>query len=562
MKIRIGMKIMIAFGVIIALIFMVSIAGITGLNTLNADYEIIVEERLPVANMVEHTRALALEQVAAVRGYIIYREAGYLSLYAGLNKAFEQYLQEVDLKVKTQESKDLLNQLYAEHDAYDQKAQDVLALVTKGDIDGAVKLASEIKYHVDNMKKITDDMIAWVGSVNEATYDEIQTEMRNILIIISVLVALALIGSIAIAIYLNKAIAKPIIEISKIAEKIASGDLTQEVPHIKSKDEIYDLGQAFKLMINNLNGLIRSVNAVSQDMVASSEELAASSEEVTRQSEQTAMTISDLAKGSTDQVVSSELGNVKIKQMLEGLNDIIKEMVHTDGIAQNAKSDVESGQSSVRIQESKMNDNKQMSEQVSLSISELAEKSSEIGQILEVIRSIAGQTNLLALNAAIEAARAGEAGKGFAVVADEIRKLAEQSSLSAQQIGEIIKAVQTNVASVVTLTDQSKVIVGEQMLALSDTITAFNKISNVVDTVTEKVGGVAEASKKLGLSAAEIEDAITEISCVAEEAAAGTQELAASVEEQTSTIMQVSMAAEDLSTLANTLQTNVMKFQI
>jgi len=562
MKITIGSKLLITFTLITSLISLVSLIGITGLNSMGKEYSGIVETNMPVENLVNESSALTLEQVAAVRGYIIYKEESYVSLYADLNKEIDLNYQEIDSKLTTQESRDFLKHLKVEHTAYDQGAQQVLDLVSQGKMEDAIKLAGEIKSHVTNIKEITANWSNWVKSVNEGIKSSIELNMKNRLILISFLVVLSLSGSLLIGLYLTRTIAKPIKLISKLAGKISDGDLTQAVPKIKSHDELFDLGEAFKLMINNLHDLITNVNDASQELVASSEELAASSEEVTKQSEQTAFTVSDLAKGSTDQAESSEKGNIRIKQMIEGLDGIVKEMINSEEMGQNANKVVENGQKSVKYQESKVIENTQMSGQVSLAILQLSEKSDEINQILEVIRSIATQTNLLALNAAIEAARAGDAGRGFSVVADEIRKLAEQSAFSAEQIGKIIKEVQTSIDGVVTLTEQSKMLVSEQTLALNETINAFDKISTVVVDITQNVRQVTAASKILGISATEVGYSISEIASVAEETAACTQELSASLQEQTATVYQVSMAADDLSKLASTLHANVMKFKV
>jgi methyl-accepting chemotaxis protein len=154
----------------------------------------------------------------------------------------------------------------------------------------------------------------------------------------------------------------------------------------------------------------------------------------------------------------------------------------------------------------------------------LNQKSSDIVQIMDVIRSIAEQTNLLALNAAIESARAGEAGKGFAVVSDEIRKLAEQSKNSVNKIENIIKELQndseSSMQAVVSLREVSK----KQNEIVETTKDIFSEISQKmtdvdknIDKVSEKIGDVLKANDK-------IVENINELSSVSEETMASAQE--------------------------------------
>ena len=331
---------------------------------------------------------------------------------------------------------------------------------------------------------------------------------------------------------------------------------------LKSGDEIQDLNEAFSKMLHNLRNLITDINAASQELVASSEELAASSEEVTKVSEQISTSASELAQGSSEQAVSSEQGAFKIHEIVEGLSQIAKDMLHTQEMAQQTKAAVKLGEESVKYQAVKVDENTDIAKQTAVTIVDLSNKSKQIEKVLEVIRAISSQTNLLALNAAIEAARAGEAGRGFSVVADEVRKLAEESSTSVKQIEEIIKELQSSAATAVLQMDYSKAAAAEQTIALNKTIKAFSDISSSVTSITQNVELVSQASASLSKNAIQAGDAITTIASVAQQAAANSQELASYAEEDTSTIEQVAESATYLSSLANQLQLSINTFII
>lgn len=562
MKVKIGLKIFASFFVITILIALVNFIGLNGLSGVNSNYQVIINKNFPVTSLIKEVRALILEQVTAERGYLIYKDEKYSTSYIDLNKKLNDIYKNISEMSKTEESVTFLKQLKAQHNFYDKGMQDVLKLVKQGQTNEALILAEDGREYVTNMEEITDKWSQWVENVNSGIVKDIEKDMQSRMKLSIIIVIISFLGAVSIGIYLTRSIGKPIKNLTKVARKIAEGDLTQSMPRIKSHDEIRELGDAFSIMVKNLRNLIVNVSDASQELVASSGELMLSSEEVTKVSEQVAATVSELAKGASDQADSSEKGNSKIKQIVEGLAQIAEDMSSSEEMVEKAKEVVEIGGKSVSYQEIKVNENANMSLEVASAIMTLSEKSKEIGQILNVIRSISEQTNLLALNAAIEAARAGEAGKGFSVVADEIRKLAEQSSSSVKQINVIIKEVQSSVNVAVKQIDKSKLVVSEQTTALGETIKAFGDISSVVTNIMQSIKMVSEASNNLSKNAIQAGDVIIDIASISQETAASTEEVAASTEEQSSAIHQIAASAEGLSNLANQLQVSIKKFII
>jgi methyl-accepting chemotaxis protein len=382
-------------------------------------------------------------------------------------------------------------------------------------------------------------------------------KFRNTFVIIELV---CVIIAAIIAFIFSKSISKPLKSLTNTAKTISLGDLTQKVEKVNTKDELGQLTLYFDEMVNSLRNIISQVRNMGGDVAASSQEMMASSEEVTKTSEQIAVVISDLAKGASEQASSSEKGNSKIIEIVNGLENIAGEISKSEQLSNQAKNSVEAGKKSVQYQSIKMDENKQASVAVWNAISSLSEKSSEIGEILSVIKGISEQTNLLALNAAIEAARAGEHGRGFAIVSDEIRKLAEQSNSSVNKIDFIIEEVQSGVRLAASEMENASLVVESQEKALLDTVSLFENIFDAVSTINNNIKNVTEETNKLSANASQAGESIGNIASISQEMASITEEVAASTEEQTAVIHQIAESAESLSTLANELQESINKF--
>lgn len=195
-------------------------------------------------------------------------------------------------------------------------------------------------------------------------------------------------------------------------------------------------------------------------------------------------------------------------------------------------------------------------------IQDLAESSKEIGEIVEVISTIANQTNLLSLNAAIEAARAGEHGKGFAVVADEVRKLADQSQQSSEQIAALIHAIQekTNDAVDRMKTGFKEV---EQGVTIADQAgEAFGHILQSIQIVNEQLQESSAATEEVAAAVEQLTASSEQLVHIATNVTASTQSVAAASDEQLASTEKFVSSANSLSDLAQELQDEMNKFKI
>ncbi len=398
--------------------------------------------------------------------------------------------------------------------------------------------------------------VAAVVSYKEANSDT--ERLRNLVILISAIIMAIML--MVVCIIVGRAV-MPLIKLAESTKQVASGDFTVEIRDM-GKDEVGNLAKSFKEMLAQIKRLIGEVGHMSSEVAASTGQMMVSTQEVSNASEQVADAVSELAKGATEQALSTENANMKIVEIIEGLKDISGEMNVSDEMSQNARLKVEAGGRSVEDQRAKMDQTKQVSLNVTESVNSLSVKSAEIGKILEVIKGIANQTNLLSLNAAIEAARAGEQGKGFAVVAEEIRKLAEQSGHSVNEIASIIKQVQAGIQETVHEMERVRETSDDQEKALLETVKAFSEISDSVNIIAEKVKKVSEESRNLSEKASQTGQLMVEVASIAEQTAAGTEEVSASTEEQSSVIQQIAHSAEAMAGMADVLQTSLKRFKV
>lgn len=561
MKLKLGTKLMSGFIFLLVLIGLVGYVGLSGMNDTVREYDVVVKTNMPVEAHVWELRAIQVEQTAIVRGYMLYKDEKYPQQFADSNKRIADTYDAMLPLLTTDKAKAFLADFKTNNEKYLKISETIFSLVKDGRTQEAMNTAEEARLYVDEIKSITLEWTQWVNQVNSDKVAEVKQDVASKHTQSYTVILLAVLFGLGIGIFLARSISRPIIALAKISEYVAKGDLTQPMPVVKSGDEIENLARSYGIMLEHLRSLIQEISHTSQQLAATSEEMSATSQQTTASTEQVASTINQLALGATQQANDAENASSLVTEIVQEIQQVatnVEEMTNTgEKVALTAR------QGSLEADDViiKMDKISTVTTETGIAIKALGLQSEKVGQIVTVIKDIAEQTNLLALNAAIEAARAGEQGRGFAVVADEVRKLAEKSAISTQQIAELISNMQRETNHAVQFIDIGSKDVTEGVKAVGKASGALKLIATDVELVVRQMQQVQSISMQMANRSHAATQSINNIAATAQQTAAFTQEVSATGEEQTLAVGEVSRAAQELAILAEQLNQKVLVFK-
>lgn len=319
----------------------------------------------------------------------------------------------------------------------------------------------------------------------------------------------------------------------KASASLADGDLTTHV-QVNGKDEICRVGASFNQMAQQFSHVISEVNA--------------SSKQVNQTADGLSLAASQVAQGSRLQSEQAALAAQSVEQLNAAFKEIAATSVDIVSAANNARELSSRGNQVVGSVVQGIEKVAKTVNESATSISELGQRSIQIGQILSVIKDIADQTNLLALNAAIEAARAGEQGRGFAVVADEVRKLAERTTSATAEISTMVGAIQHGTQQAVETMRHSSDNVREGVALANEAGRALKDINLSVEQVVHMIGQIADSTR----TQSEASDSLT----------ATVDEIARMAQENSLAIEQAVTASRDMSSRSHGLQGIISRFRL
>lgn len=347
-------------------------------------------------------------------------------------------------------------------------------------------------------------------------------------------------------------------------DKIATGDLTQEIPKklLTQTDETGRVTRSVETMKETLKNLIAQLQITMNAVTQNTDSLNEVAAQVHTSASGVSAAVHEIAKGSTEGALSLE--NI-VQQTTEFTTSFSKTAGQAILIGTSSKKVIEraaEGKKHVSELVQSMQSFQEQFVQFDQKTNQLSQRIEEINGFVALINEISSQTHLLSLNAAIEAARAGEQGKGFAVVADEIGKLANQSGESSKYIQGTIASLLKENGILIEAMHQMQKEIESQSEKVEKAITSYHVITKNMETIAPEITEIGDSSKKFEQESRKILDHIQEISAITEQTSASTEEIAASIAENSTSIQKITGAAEELGIMTAKVSEQLAHFRL
>jgi methyl-accepting chemotaxis protein len=489
---KIGTRLTAGFATVIVLLMAVAGVGLTKIEAVNHDTEVILHDRFVKVELAQTIENEVNQQLRSLSTALITTDAQIAAREVAKVEAsvpvVGDALRKLTETVHSDQGKAALKYLVDSRAGFKARETELLEMIKAGKIDeGRSFLVAKIVPLQDAYLHAVEAFAKTQADSMEAFGTEAVEQARGGKMLVIALSSVAVLLAVAIGYVLTRSITVPIAEAVRVAQTVAAGDLTSVI-EVKSQDETGQLLSALKAMNESLVGIVGQVRQSSDSIATGSNQIAVGNADLSQRTEEQASNLQQTA-ASMEQITTT------VRQSADSARAATELATSASAVATRGGAVVA---------------------EVVSTMSSISASSRKIVDITSVIDSIAFQTNILALNAAVEAARAGEQGRGFAVVASEVRSLAQRAATAAKEIKALIGE------------SAGRVEAGAQLVTSAGT--TMEEIVSHVQRVAQLITEIDTAADQQSLGLSQVSDAVSQLDDVTQKNAALVEESAAAAE--------------------------------
>ncbi|MGN4126269.1 methyl-accepting chemotaxis protein [Lysinibacillus sphaericus] len=559
----VGKKLSFGFFSIILTLFISLLIMFFLFSNIEKKVENALDNRIALVELADNIQFELAMQGLFIRAMFIEDTVNNKENFENYSSMLDKHVAEMMEKSDSAQMDAFAKDLNTYNDAFNEAADQAINLHDDGKLDEALQIVNGgAQLANQGLLEVSDKIVDYQKNQLIKVSEESKKAVKNSQIISVVALVIGVVLGVFLVFYVQRTISRPLKTVVAAANNIANGELYQQDISFQSKDEIGQLAVAFNTMKGNLRSLLTNIQGNSEHLTASAEELTASTEEIAATTDEVTVRINETAETANSATsAANECAHAMdetatgVQRIAEATQQLHSSAVETSEVANIGNSAIEEAQQQMNV----IYDSTQI---INNLVQKLSKQSVEISNITGVITAITDQTNLLALNAAIEAARAGEHGKGFAVVADEVRKLAEESKQSANQIVALTQDIQQDTQNVENAVIEGLQSVTDGVKIIGNAGQAFDSIVTAIGTMTDQIEDISATSEEISASAEQVAASVAEIAHGASTSATHTQIVADAIKEQADTMQQVNLVATDLSEKSLDLQSQINQFKL
>ncbi len=530
-------RIIVSFGVVLALIAAAEIISLADLGRIGVATDSLLGDELPSLTITDEIEALMSVDHSLTQRYAAAPDpsaTGNLSRdIQAANTRLSAVAGRYEKTISRAEDREAFEKYRSAASAYLGTQQQILsdAAARGGQVHALVdsQLAQQYEAIFAALREVNAENLRTANEAAQRIAAAVAAARLGILLAFAASLLLAAMSGY----FLLRAITRPLSRLLNTTDVVSKGDFTQRV-QLDQGDEFGALATSFDRMLGELTVLVDQVQKSAIQVNTSVTQIGATASEQQATATEIAATTTEI--GATSKEISATS------------KDLVSTMSEVSTVAEQTATLAGHGQAGLSRMEETMRHVTQAAASINGKLGVLNEKATNINQVVTTITKVADQTNLLSLNAAIEAEKAGEAGRGFAVVAIEIRRLADQTAVATYDIAQTVEEIQSAVAAGVMGMDKFSEEVRRGMQDVQQVGEQLSQIIHQVQTLAPRCTAVSEGMQAQATGAEQISDALTQ--------------LTEASQQTVQSLRQSNEAIGGLNQVANALRTAVSRFRL